>query len=562
MLPQPIHLEASGLQNVTISASLPFPVRVNADPYQIDLDGTVWILTFERIQRTNPDERIAGAGTTVDLEQDRHGQLAYSRVTGRASIDDLQEPLPMFLAALNRLILHFRDLFYEYWIRPVEPNDLYQVTTEVDGHFTHTLTFGRGGGATLPHVGLTDAANAKLVAALQSGKDVPVWRQMHLDARDALSLGRYEDCVVLTWCALETACRGALPGMAYSAGLEIGSLAARLNSHNRRQKPSLSYEEAVELSGGLKIVETAAELTNPQIYASEGVVTSIELAYRLRNKVAHQGARIYPKHAQEAWESVDFVLQKALSLRDIPAPPATHSWKHRFGRVRKDVNEFVTNNGLRLVFRHGNKDAMFSMESLGDVLWLTCKSDMTQPIASAFLRIMWDSWQRHRKRGHPLLFLGSPSGFLLTGSLNLLIEGVNSAVCFAESLMAFTDRTLAIRLARYAASQMIAQLLAMPIINPNDGRAKLFAARLAAFLAVLSKASVGARLRLLKQAQPGVAYLTREWTKAMAVMDPNDDHGRCAILRKIHADAFWLDSIFVSCPSEGVNYGSRRWPMD
>ncbi len=119
----------------------------------------------------------------------------------------------------------------------MEPADLYQVSiNSPDAGVSHFYT-GRGQGITPPVAGLTEEGNKRLLAALSAGKAPPVWRQLHLDARDALELGRDEDCVVLAWSALEAACRQALPGMAYRAGLTVAQLADRVNARDRRKNP-------------------------------------------------------------------------------------------------------------------------------------------------------------------------------------------------------------------------------------------------------------------------------------------------------------------------------------
>src|SRR5215217_2635201 len=78
---------ASTLHEVTISAALPYPLRVNPTPYQVQYRESTWRLTFERVQRATPDERVAAPGSTVDLAEDREGQLAYSRVRAEAILD-------------------------------------------------------------------------------------------------------------------------------------------------------------------------------------------------------------------------------------------------------------------------------------------------------------------------------------------------------------------------------------------------------------------------------------------------------------------------------------------
>src|SRR5207249_330748 len=134
-----------------IVASLPFPLRVNPTPYQIATAAATWSVSVERVPREHPDERIAGPGTNADLLVDRGGQLSYSRVTGRATLDsDGRAALNSFLGALNVLILHVRDVFGAYWIRSLESADLYQVHVLSPDAGASQFVFGRGQGITLP----------------------------------------------------------------------------------------------------------------------------------------------------------------------------------------------------------------------------------------------------------------------------------------------------------------------------------------------------------------------------------------------------------------------------
>lgn len=557
------------MSRVTIRATLPFPVRVEPTPYDIKYGEVVWRLTFERVQRENPDERIAVKGTqNIDLQVDRSGQLAYSRVTAETSLNSADESvLQLFLGALNFFISHARDVLGEYWIRPLRAAELYLPTVIIDGVGSTYFTPALGGAFTLAVVGLSKGANERLIAATQSGKEPPVWRQMHLDARDALSVGRDEDAVVLAWSALESACRQNLPGMAHRAGLGVGDLWDRLGRPRGRKgtaskEPPLSYEEAVgRVSGGLKIVEETAALGEPQIYHASSVSGSVALANRLRNRIVHQGVRVRHHDAERVWQSVDFVLQSALSLRNVDPPPPTSSWETRFGGVRPEVAQFASSNRVRLVVAQP-EGPFFDMELIGDELWLRFATDMGEASASFLVRTEWDSWRRCSEEGKPHLVEGPPCDVLLSGLVSFEVTGLNRAVCLAEALAALTGEGEPVTgAAGYAASRTIGSLAAGPTIDPNDARHSVAAARLAAYLSILSEERITHLLGPLRPGQPEIARLSARWARAMAANDPGDAHGRCAALRAIHADGMWLDTIQVLCPVERLIYGSGRFPL-
>ncbi len=551
------------MPDVSIVAALPFPLRVDPTPYQIAGGRTTWSLRVERVPREHPDERIAGPGTNMDLLVDRSGQLAYSRVTGQAALDAASPPpLYSFLDALNLLILHVRDVFGEYWIRTLEPADLHQVTINSPSEGVAHFYAGRGQAFTLPTTGLTEEANERLVAALSAGGEPPVWRQLHLDARDALELGRDEDCVVLTWSALEAACRQALPGMAHRAGRTVAQVADRLDVRNRVKKPPISFEEAVERGGRvLTIVQMVAELTQPRVYHPETVRRSVEFPYLLRNRIAHQGARIERQDATRAWGAVESVLAQALTLRDVQPPPPTLSWRARFRGVRPEVKAFVTSTGKRLVLARPD-GSHFRMEQLGEDLWLRFADDITQPMAAALVLSQWDAWGRARRTNWPHLRPGQAGGLFLEGAVDLIASEVQRFVCLAESMIAESKTNVVMRdVAAYIVSRGVAQLASAPPIGADDSSWITLSALLAAQLALLPKGGYPRRLRPLRTTQPSVYRASAAWGEALAGLDPDDEHSRCAVLQRIHADALWLDTIMVVCPREGVAYGSRRWPL-
>lgn len=551
---------------VRAGALLPFPLRVNPFPYRIEYGGVEWTLFLERVQRKAPDERIATVGTNnVDLRVDREGQLSYSRVVGHAEAElDKDEAFRSFLDALNVLIAHVRDVFSEFWIRTVALEDLYQPFVEVGDSVTAIYTVGRGGAFTLAVVGRTEDGEKRLQKALASRQRPPVWRDIQLDARDALLLGRNEDSVVLGWTALESACRQALPGLAFATGLSIDELADRLVVRERRKYPPFSYQEAVQRqSGGLKIVEVASELMEPRIYDPGSVRSSVELVYRLRNRIVHQGVRVRRDSAQQALEAIDFVLNNALTLRSVAPPPATHSWQRRFGRVLPEVDEFVSSTGLRLVVARPENGSHFEMERIVDELWVRFSDDFRQRLAAILVLTEWETWRRQALRDRPFFRLGPPSGITLEGTLARVMWAIQAAVSTCEALaLCLRNGIASCDRASDAVRRIINQLAQMPTLDPNDARIQVQAAWIAAYLATLPNRGHAQRLRRLKYQQPEVWRLAQRWTQSLAAIDPDEPHSRCAAMRTIHADCIWLDSILVECPIEGVAYGSRRWPTD
>lgn len=557
-----------GLAHVVASASLPFPIRVSSTPYEVRDGPRLWALTVERVARVHPDERLFESASNVDLRVDRLGQVAFSRIVGETHIAEdssflltQKDVLAGFRRAANVFIAHARDTLGTYWIRPVEANELYAPTVVVDGDGIATYTMGPGG-SIIPMQTLTDGADKRLREAL-AGKPPPLWRQMQLDARDALELGREEDCVVLSWSSLETACRQALPGLAYKRGKSVAELAETIGMRYRKADPPYSYEEALSrVSSGMTIVRAAAELTDPVIYVPQAVFTSVEIVYKLRNKVVHQGVQLLRHDAEAAWNAVEFVLQTALSLRNDDERPLTESWAQRFETVDAKVEEFAQRTGLRLVLTHPPRDEFFDAELIGDSMYLAFSPLTSAESAYVLMNAQWQTWQRLGMASRPRLAEGPPSGILLEGGITYVVAKVNSAVCYAETLIAMLRADPSIAPAFEAiAEATVAQLGHHGPFDHNDARIYTNAAHLAALLAVLPESMARRFLDRIDMGDSTIGRLAGKWRGGFALLDPDDDHSRCDVLREIHDDAWWFDTIRVICPVEKVAYGSGRHPL-
>ena len=548
-----------------IVASLPFPLRVDSTPYHIEAATSIWSIVVQRIPREPPDERIAGPGTNADLLIDRLGQMSYSRVTGSTMLDGTaRDALSLFLVALNSLIQQVRDLFGDYWIRTLDAADLYQVQIRTSEESTAINSFGRRQGLTPPQTGLTEDANGRLLSALARGETPPVWRQMHLDARDALELGRYEDCVVLTWSALESACRSALPGMAHRAGLTVADFANLIDPSDRRLRRAISYEEILErTSGGLKIVNASAVLTQPQIYLPDSVTNSVRLAFERRNKIVHQGVRVSSRDAWEIWQSVESAFTFGLTLRDVTPPPPLLSWRGHFKRAQSGIQAFIARTGKRLVLSRPRwDDSPFTMQLIGDELWLRLGDALTQPMAIALVLAHWDSWNRGRHPMRPQLRSGETGGLFLDGLVDGIAREVQQFVVLAESMLSVCATHPAMRdAAAHVVTWQVAKMASEPTIAPDDQQWVIRSTILAAHLILLPRGGYARRLQPLRTTQPLMYRASIAWAETLTALDPDDEHSSCRVLRRIHDDTDWLDTIMVICPSEQLAYGSRSWPL-
>jgi hypothetical protein len=315
------------------------------------------------------------------------------------------------------------------------------------------------------------------------------------------------------------------------------------------------------MSGGLRIVEVAASLVDPQIYNAASVRSSVGLPFRLRNRIAHQGVRVTTQHAARALDAVNFVLDSALNLRNVAPPPATLSWQTKFGAVRPDVQQVVDESGLRLVVARLERGS-FDMERIGGDLWVRVPDSISEPLAAAHLRCQWYCWH-NRSPEQPRLWPGQRSGAFLEGIVYEETELVDGMVCLAEAILVERRSNPAVdQMASDVLSKSVAEMAAQPQVDFDDAALVMNAARMGAQFVAIPASARPAIIAPLETTQPAMHRLALSWSQAMSERNLDDPHSRCAVLRRIHHDAMWLDTILVVCPIEGIGYGSRSWPLD
>ncbi len=129
----------------------------------------------------------------------------------------------------------------------------------------------------------------------------------------------------------------------------------------------------------------------------------------------------------------------------------------------------------------------------------------------------------------------------LEGLVDAIASEVQRFVYLAESMLSVHRTHTAMRdAAAYVVAWRVAKLASEPQIAHDDSQWIILSALLAAHLALLPKGGHARRLRPLKMTQPNVYRASAAWGEAMAGLDPDDEHSRCSVLQRIHADAFWL----------------------
>lgn len=553
----------------TVSALLPFPLRLTGGPYSILTEVGYVSLTLERVERLQFDERIVSRGERIDFSEDRHGLASYSRVVGTVELSSQQHAVSAYLSGINRVIQHLRDLLSLHWLHELEVADLFQLTVEDGLHGVRYDNFGRVGGVHLAITNISDAARKRLEVRLRSSESVAEWRLLQLDAQDALATGRYDQAVILGWTALEAACRSEIPRLAKEAGLDITDTWKKLNKTDREPKQvSFSYEQVVEEAKVMSCIEACCSLVETG-YDELSLAQSARSAYKLRNVVAHRGLRLGPSEAKKALDAVSFVL-RVLGLPttlDRSQSPNLQEWERHFGAVTPVFRDEMGRHKGRVALcrQSGGKDIMsswFQLEIIDDLWVVSIPDGIPESVAATLTVVTADSF--HYGHGtHPRLVADDAvRDMFISGILDTETVAVTQSVHFAHAALRRKEQGFPVEAScNYAISSIREGLSRLKhTFTEPDVRFNTVPARIASYY-VHAAQSIRNDFDVQLAAQHGqLVQRVREWSGHLMVLRSDDPHTICDALRAIHKDAVWLDTVRVDCPIERVQYGVGKRP--
>ena len=177
--------ECSDQVSYKVTASLPYPLRLEGGTYSIVGKLGKAELSFETVRQTTYDTRLLIESGEFDFKIDRQGWASYSRVLGDIAPNHSVHPIATLVECLNQVIRNLRDMMSCFWLHALEEVDLYHVSVELDRECTETGSWGRTGGITLPCTRVTAETEEGLRHRLASREQVLQWRLLQLDAEDA-----------------------------------------------------------------------------------------------------------------------------------------------------------------------------------------------------------------------------------------------------------------------------------------------------------------------------------------------------------------------------------------
>ena len=202
---------------VIVDFDLPFPVHVSSESLHIDVSGIPCDLRIEKVDRENIDPRLRVDGGDFDLTEDRFGWVRYSKVIVTMLLDDLppkplgvkedEWPVEISITAVNIFLGHYRDLLNAPWIRRINPTEVWaaDVNYTVGGVIKKTVSHRRMHQITPPILGVDEKIEQILRERLSSRSQFSPWKQLLLDAEDALSRGDSRLAVILGQTSIEGA---------------------------------------------------------------------------------------------------------------------------------------------------------------------------------------------------------------------------------------------------------------------------------------------------------------------------------------------------------------------
>jgi hypothetical protein len=556
--------EHSNQVSYRVTASLPYPIRLEGGPYSIVSDLGKAELTFETVRQTTYDTRLHIESGNFDFKVDRYGWASYSRVLGEITPNHSVHPVATLVECLNQLIRNLRDMMNCFWLNDLEKVDLYQVSIKSERECTETGSWGRTDGITLPCTGVNAETEERLRHRLASREQVLEWRLLQLDGEDAFELGRYEEAVLLSWGALEAACRTETPRLARATGISAAELARRVTGKAPKNLP-FSPEEVVEQAPIRSLVRVCCELAGTG-YDPGFLAESARNAQRLRNVVTHRGIRLSRSQARRALDSINFVFNVLRFPTSRPPEPFDYqSWVEHFGKASVDFSQLLSTNEGRLVVIRTKHEAppdpltyWFQLEKADNSFIARIPEGVNEEVAAALIVVTNDSYGYGEGR-FPHLRVNE-STFLIPGLLDEVAQTTTEAVHWAHAGMVRAQAGLSIQLAcDYAVDSIWRGFTRLGhTIDSDDARFIPLCTRIASYL-------IHASAEAFQRFRQGMAKAHRQISDEvvrvkdiLTVLDPYAPHSICDALRAIHRRTRWLDSIVVRCPIEHAEYGTSK----
>lgn len=556
--------EYSDQVSYKVTASLPYPLRLEGGPYSIVGNLGKAELSFETVRQTTYDTRLLIESGEFDFKIDRHGWASYSRVLGDITPKHSVDPVATLVECLNQLIRNLRDMMSCFWLHDLEKVDLYQVSVESERERTETGSWGRTGGITLPCTGVTAETEERLRRRLTSREQVLEWRPLQLDAEDAFELGRYEEAVLLGWGALEAACRTETSRLARAARVSAAELRQRIRGKSTKKLP-FSPEEVVEQASIHSLVRVCCELAGTG-YDPGSLSESARNAQRLRNVVTHRGIRLSRSQARRALDTTCFVLNVLrLPTSRSPEPFDYESWVEHFGKASVDFPQLLGTNEGRLVVIRTKHEAppdpltyWFQLERADNSFIVRIPEGIDEEVAAVLVVVTNDS-SRYGSGHFPHLSVNAPD-FLIRGLLDMAAQTTTEAVHWAHAGMVRAKAGLSIQHAcDYAVDSIWRGFTRLNhTIDSGDARFFPLCTRIASYLVHASPEAFQRFRQGMTRSHRQISDEAAQVKNILASMDPCDPHSMCDALRTIHGRTTWLDTIVVRCPLEHAEYGTRK----
>ena len=547
-----------------ITASLPYPLRLEGGPHCINGNYGTAELTFETVRQTTYDARLRIEEGEFDFEVDRSGWASYSRVSSSITPNPAIHPVTVLVECLNQVIRHLRDIMSYYWLYDLERVDLYQVSIESEDEVTIVGSFGRTGGITLPCTGINDEAEERLKGRLASNEQVREWRILQLNAEDSFALGKYEESVLLGWGALETACRTETPRLARERGVTAIQL-AQMVSEDAPKRPPFSLEEVVEKARIRSLVRACCELARTG-YDSGSLAESTGNAKHLRDVIIHRGIRLSKPQARRALDDIGFIL-KVLQLPTSrpPEPFDLQAWVEHFGTASVDFPKLLDTNEGHLVVIRTKRETMsdplaywFNLERADNLFTVHVPEGINEQVAAALVVVSNDS--SHYDRGLIPHLVVRASGFFILGHLYTAAQSTTEAVHWAYASMTRAQQGLATQGAcDYAINSIWRGFTGLGhTIEKTDARFIPLCTRIASYLIHASEEAFRRFREKMAGSHSQISCEVLQLKDILTALNPDDSHSICDVLRAIHKRTLWLDSIVVRCPIEQAEYGTRK----
>jgi len=287
---------------VIIKASLPFCLyKIDERYFQIDPQTRI---CFSK-EKVEPSRRT-GSSKNIEFLNDRWGIDGYSRVVieTEKNIKDIKEAKAFSLKIINKFISLYRYLDNDsvHLVNLIE-SDLMDFYMEKNGKGSFEISL--GGGITPLNPKRINEVSNMVEKALAEGYEIPLWRELILNAERYCYIGDFRVAILESITALELVVSKFISGALEAAGVQ--------------KKEIKEFIKEIGISKGLNVV---VQLLIGKDMIPNNILEKCRSAITKRNKIVHEGRKEIDYQSTKdsiiaVYQLINILLEKGRNMDEL-----------------------------------------------------------------------------------------------------------------------------------------------------------------------------------------------------------------------------------------------------